>query len=304
MKSMNFAVLGDQGIAAGLGKRGTQTDLTLYDRKEAGTIRTWVAPNGFPAKIQPLLQAINMSEFAIFHVTALDRFAGEQIVALDILNKRTGILSHTHEIDDNALDSIINGTVMENYTRTDVDGIRGEIAKIEPVSKDGAARIAIDHCFDVKGGGTVVLGTITAGTIKKYDVLKLLPADIEVTVKSIQMHDVPMEQAACPARVGLLLKGADPKEIGRGDMLCMDDSMRVANELELDFAKVQYYKGEIKKGQMCLINVGLKIVSGRISSTSPLKVILEKPVVCDGSPCVILGPESAGIRIIGGGKII
>ena len=51
MKSVNFTILGEQSIANDFGKKGTSTDLTLYDRKESDVIRTWVVPNGFPEKI-------------------------------------------------------------------------------------------------------------------------------------------------------------------------------------------------------------------------------------------------------------
>ena len=59
IKSVNFVVLGEQSIANDFGKKGTVTDLTLYDKKESDIIRTWVAPSGFSDKIQPLFQAIN-----------------------------------------------------------------------------------------------------------------------------------------------------------------------------------------------------------------------------------------------------
>ena len=87
MKSVNFVVLGEQTIATDFGKKGTVTDLTLFDRKESDIIRTWVVPNGFPDKIQPLFQAINLSEYVIFYVGILDKFVGEQMIALDILKK-------------------------------------------------------------------------------------------------------------------------------------------------------------------------------------------------------------------------
>jgi len=35
VKSVNFVVLGKQDIASEFGKKGTETDLTLYDRKES-----------------------------------------------------------------------------------------------------------------------------------------------------------------------------------------------------------------------------------------------------------------------------
>ena len=39
MESVNFSMLGDPSIAESLGKKGTSTDLTLYDKKESGIIR-------------------------------------------------------------------------------------------------------------------------------------------------------------------------------------------------------------------------------------------------------------------------
>ncbi len=87
MKSINYTLLGDESIAKDFGKKGTSTDLTIYDRKESDFVKTWTAPTGFPEKIQPLFQAINMGEYVIFYVTKLDKFTGEQIVALDVLKK-------------------------------------------------------------------------------------------------------------------------------------------------------------------------------------------------------------------------
>ena len=63
--SVNFVVLGKQDIAAEFGKKGTVTDLSLYDRKESDIIKTWVTPSGFPEKIQSLFQAINLAEYVI-----------------------------------------------------------------------------------------------------------------------------------------------------------------------------------------------------------------------------------------------
>ena len=71
VKSINFVVLGEQTIANDFGKKGTATDLTLFDRKDSDIIRTWVIPNGFPDKIQPLLQSINLAEYVIFYFASL-----------------------------------------------------------------------------------------------------------------------------------------------------------------------------------------------------------------------------------------
>jgi len=304
MRSVNFVVLGEQTIANDFGKKGTVTDLTVYDRKESDIIRTWVVPNGFPEKIQPLLQAINIAEYVIFYVASLDRYTGEQIIALDMLNKKNGILSHSYEVDENRLHSMIKGTVLQNYKKIDSPNIKEELVKLPPVSNDGPAQIVIDHSFDVKGVGTVVLGKVLQGTINQYDNIKHLPSGTDVMVKSIQMHDDDVKQAVCPARVGLSLKGIKPDEVGRGDIITSDESFEIKNELEIDFKQSPFYKGEISENQMCLVSIGLQVKAAKFSSISPVKLILDKPVVCRKNEiCLLVKPESTSVRVIGSGKI-
>ena len=305
VKSINFVVLGKQDIASEFGKKGTESDLTLYDRKESDIIKTWVIPNGFPEKIQPLFQAINLAEYVIFHVDKLDKFTGEQIIALDSLKKEKGILSHTFDVDESKLNMMIKGTVVENYTRVEQDKIKEEMNTLEPITNDNPAELLIDHCFDVKGVGTVILGKVTNGTIKQYDNLKLYPHNIDVLIKSIQMHDDPVTESICPARVGLAVKGAKPDEVGRGDVISVENAVDIKTEIELDFEKSPFYKNEISENQGCLVSIGLQIKAAKFSSISPLKLIFEKPIVCKKDEiAVILKPESTTIRILGSGKIL
>ena len=304
ISSINFVVLGKQDLASEFGKKGTESDLTLYDRKESDIIKTWVIPNGFPEKIQPLFQAINLAEYVIFHVDKLDKFTGEQIIALDSLKKEKGILSHTFDVDEAKLDLMIKGTVVEKYTKVEQDKIKEEMDKLEPISTDGPSELLIDHCFDVKGVGTVILGKVTDGTIKQYDNLKLYPAGIDVLIKSIQMHDDPVTESVCPARVGLAVKGAKPDEVGRGDVITAEGVVDIKTELELDFTKSPFYKSEIAENQGCLVNIGLQIKAAKFVSISPLKLSFEKPIICKkGDIAVILKPESTTIRILGSGAI-
>ncbi len=304
VSSINFVVLGKQDIASDFGKKGTVSDLSLYDRKESDVIKTWVTPSGFPDKIQPLFQAINLAEYVIFYVDKLDKFTGEQIVALDLLQKEKGILSHTFDVDESKLDAMIKGTVVEKYIKVEQDKIKEEMNKFEPVSNDGPSEMVIDHCFDVKGVGTVILGKVTNGKIKQYDNLKLYPAGIDVLIKSIQMHDDPVEKSIYPARVGLAVKGVKPEEVGRGDVISEVGVVDVKSEIELNFQKNPFYKSEIAENQGCLVNIGLQIKAATFLSISPLKLKFEKPVVCKlGDIAVILKPESTTIRILGSGKI-
>ena len=304
MKSINYTLLGDESLAKEFGKKGTSTDLTIYDKKESDVVKTWTVPTGFPEKIQPLFQAINMGEYVIFHVTKLDKFTGEQIVALDSLKKSQGLLTHSYDVDRTKLLTMIKGTVVEQYKLVEFADIKKE-AELEPISKDGNVKIVIDHCFDVKGVGTVILGKVVQGKVKTYDNLKLLPKGSDVLIKSIQMHDDPVDEAVCPARVGLSVKGITPDDVQRGDILCQPDSIIVAQEITLDYHQSAFFKGELSENQMYLVNINLQIRPAKILSLNPIKMSLGKPAVFEKNDiCVILKPESQTIRIVGSGKII
>ena len=80
--------------------------------------------------------------------------------------------------------------------------IKEEISKFPVISKEGSTQIVIDHCFDVKGVGTVALGKVISGKVSQYDKLFHLPSKTEILVKSIQMHDDDVKESVSPARVG------------------------------------------------------------------------------------------------------
>ena len=50
--------------------------------------------------------------------------------------------------------------------------------KLQLLASTDPPEMVIDHCFDVKGVGTVFLGKVTGGTIKQYDNLKLYPQEL------------------------------------------------------------------------------------------------------------------------------
>ena len=61
VESLNIAVLGSSEFLDDFGKRGTLSDIVLYDRKLKDRIFTFIAPISFPDKIQTLPQVLNMT---------------------------------------------------------------------------------------------------------------------------------------------------------------------------------------------------------------------------------------------------
>jgi len=85
--------------------------------------------------------------------------------------------------------------------------------------REGAAVLHVDRAFTIRGAGTVVTGTLWAGTLAAGDTLTLLPAQRLVRVRSLQVHDEPAERAHAGQRVALNLAGIALSEVTRGDAL-------------------------------------------------------------------------------------
>jgi selenocysteine-specific translation elongation factor len=305
LKSVNFVVLGDHSIASQLGKKGTSTDITIYDRKTADVVYTWTAPITFPDKVQPLMQAVNIAEYAILNVAKLDKFLGEQILALDYAGIKEGFILHSYEVDREKLKMLLKGTVLANYEFLDnVDQLKQEMTKLEPKAQEGPAMVPVDHAFDVKGVGTVVLGVVRQGSIKAYDELTLQPSGKAVLVKSIQMHDDPVESSSSPARVGLAVKGPSAEDIARGDVICAPGTVKVATgPVSAKFQKSPFFKGELADNQMYMLSVGMQIRPVKIKLAGDMMEITPEKPMCylPGQACVLLKPDSQGSRIIGKG---
>jgi selenocysteine-specific translation elongation factor len=180
------------------------------------------------------------------------------------------------------------------------------MGKLKPKSSDGPLMIPVDHAFDVKGVGTVVLGVVKQGTVKVYDELVLLPGKKNILVKSIQMHDDPVESSSSPARVGLAVKGASADEISRGDMICAPDTVLVSSgTLAVKFAKSPFFKGDLPENHTYMISVGMQVKAAKAKlDGETLHVTPEKPIVYrQGQMLVLLKPDSQGTRIAGKGSI-
>ncbi len=85
--------------------------------------------------------------------------------------------------------------------------------------REGAAVLHIDRAFTIHGAGTVVTGTLWSGALATGDTLTLLPAQRDVRVRSLQVHDQPAERAHAGQRVAVNIAGIALRDVARGDAL-------------------------------------------------------------------------------------
>jgi selenocysteine-specific elongation factor len=81
----------------------------------------------------------------------------------------------------------------------------------------GPARLPIDRAFVKQGFGTVVTGTMRAGTLREGDAVVIAPDGVASRVRGLQVHGRRRELAVAGERVALNLVGVERAEIGRGD---------------------------------------------------------------------------------------
>jgi selenocysteine-specific elongation factor len=121
-----------------------------------------------------------------------------------------------------------------------LDDLRGALARaaarVRPRSRAGPTRLFVDRVFTLRGIGTVATGTLWSGSVGAGDELRAEPAGLGVRVRSVQVHDRPIERAEAGQRVAVALTGVDRARLRRGLALvepgAYDIGYRLMVELE------------------------------------------------------------------------
>jgi selenocysteine-specific elongation factor len=118
-----------------------------------------------------------------------------------------------------------------------LDALRAELAaaadSVPAVHADGVTRLFVDRVFTLRGIGTVVTGTLWSGRVSEGDALRAEPAGLDVRVRSVQVHDRPVEAAEAGQRVALGLPGIERSQLGRGDALIAPRTYPVSYRLDV-----------------------------------------------------------------------
>jgi len=101
------------------------------------------------------------------------------------------------------------------------------------------ARLFVDRSFTLRGIGTVVTGTLWSGTLGEGDELRLEPAGQMVRVRSVQVHDRPVQRAEAGQRVAVALPGVERSRVRRGDALVSPGAYPVSYRLYVTLEKLE-----------------------------------------------------------------
>jgi len=165
---------------------------------------------------------------------------------ITVLTKADAVDAETLDVVRLEVEEFLRGSFLDpanspivpvsSLTCQGLPGLKQAIVKVaqEVPAKDSTAlvRLPVDRVFTMKGFGTVVTGTLIAGTIRKEDELEVFPTGKRVRVRGVQVHGEAADQAVAGQRTALNLAGVTVEELARGMTLAPPETFRATNRID------------------------------------------------------------------------
>lgn len=305
MKHIHIAALeNDAELAKSMGKKAGETDFTIYNCKEGDAVISIYHPSKYPEKIQPLLYSLYLCDVAYFRPVALDKFAGETIVAAAVFGKKLIVIED--KVSREEIEPLLKAAGLQQYEffEGDANALREKLLGEKSLRKEeGKTEIVIDACFPVKGVGTVALGIVQQGKVAVHQKLDFIPSGVSAEVKSIQVQDVDVRDAEVGSRVGLSLKNIEADAVAKGDVAA-EEKWASASKIEANVQLSKFYRGDLESVQFFVL-WGLKFVASKAKKNAAGNYEIEfgSPLPVRQGEMLQLFLAEAMPRIIGNAKV-
>src|SRR5207302_1571416 len=187
-------------------------------------------------------------------------------------------------------------------TGAGLDELRAELAAaadgVPQEQSNRPARLHVDRAFTLRGIGTVATGTLWSGSIGAGDELRAEPAGLPVRVRSVQVHDRPIERAEAGQRVAVSLPGVERGQLHRGQALIDPGAYPASYRLDVALEELS----PIKDGARVHVHHGtaeIPAVVRRIGERHA-QLRLSSPAVAARGDRVVLRGETT----LGGGRVL
>jgi selenocysteine-specific elongation factor len=143
----------------------------------------------------------------------------------------------TPNLDNPNLDSPRSIVAVSSLTGAGLDDLKRAMvaaaAEVHPRDSRALPRLPIDRVFTMKGFGTVVTGTLAAGTIHREEELEVFPSGRRVRVRGLQVHGQTADTAVAGQRTALNLAGASTEDLSRGMTLAPVATFTVTRRVDV-----------------------------------------------------------------------
>ncbi|KJS71981.1 MAG: selenocysteine-specific elongation factor [Comamonadaceae bacterium BICA1-1] len=179
--------------------------------------------------------------------------------------------------------------------------------------RNDAFRLALDRSFTLGGIGTVVTGTVHAGSVKVGDELVCVPSQRRVRVRSLHAQSREVGEAWAGERCALGLAGVAREEIERGQWLVHPVAAQSTDRLD---ARLSLWPGEsrpLRSGTPVHLHLGSAAVMATVAVLDPpllepgqsgwVQLVLREPIGAWYGDRVVLRDASA-TRTLAGARVL
>ena len=189
--------------------------------------------------------------------------------------------------------------------------LQSELAKTPPKRDIGRPRLPIDRAFTIAGFGTVVTGTLIAGSLSVGQEVEVQPAGLRSRIRGLQTHGQKVQHAPPGRRTAVNLTGLAVEKLERGMVVAAPGWLRPASVLDVRLRAVTYLRRPLRHNITVTFHTGSAEVEGRLllldrdevppGEAAWAQIRLVRPVAAVyGDRFVIRDPNDT----LGGGRIV
>ncbi len=189
--------------------------------------------------------------------------SSEHLSALDALGVRHGLLvisradladpepARRQSLDIVARSGLgaLSTVVVSAVTGQGLDQLRAEISQLVKAlpapDRQADVRLWVDRRFTLRGTGTVVTGTLAAGTVRVGDTLSIAATGQVGKVRGLHALGEPRDEVTATARVAVNLRGVDRADVRTGDALVAPDRWLTATSLDVAVPEADRLPGRL-----------------------------------------------------------
>lgn len=319
--------------------RGLTIDLGFAYKKVNGISLGFIDVPGHIRFINNMLAGVSTIDFALLVVAADDGpmpQTSEHLAILSLLEieKLAVVISKIDRCSPESVaaastkvQSLLKDTAYSQAPLFKVSGTTGEgidaleefliatAAQHKTSEVKGRFRLAVDRCFNIKGAGLVVTGSVFSGSVKVGDELKLLPHNLDVKVRGIYRQNEKSESGTRGDRCAINLTGPGLKKesIHRGNWIADTAKYDSTDRADARFRLLASESKPFKHWTPVHIHSGANHQTGYLATleskqivpgeTGLVQIKLNQPINLWHGDRVIIRDQS-GSRTLGGGNII
>ncbi|KAG2374473.1 hypothetical protein C9374_010757 [Naegleria lovaniensis] len=142
-----------------------------------------------------------------------------------------------------------------------------KFVKITEKNENEPFLFMVDHCFSIKGKGTILTGTVLQGCVTIGKNIHIPSLGEEKKVKSIQMFKTPVDKAIKGDRIGIAVTKLDSKKLERG-FVCDKGYIEIIDTVLATASRIRFFKKDIKGGAKYHVSIGHETVMGNMTLIS------------------------------------